>query len=400
MTSLRNLPGALVFHSRSLRALAAGRSVVSGAIGFAAGFLVFIRVRDSSGAAVAQSPYVRVPPGVLESFLDLHLLQMLLFVFMVYVPVLIVLSNAFAGDGLGWSVSRVEYADHLSALLPVWGMLFLTGAPLLPVFFLAGGLEISAGELWLGLSMAAYTAWGVRVLNYLSWLATLGVCLLSMAALPVLYLLTNFLIALPFFILVPLLYVFVLRFQELMAMRSSLRGVRENLRRLTLNPRDADAHYQLGLLHFRNGHPEAAQGYFQEALAIDPEEAEYHYFSGRILEAKGKWTEALEAYEATYRLSPEFGQGDIFREVGKGYLHAGQLSKACEFLRYFLDRRPSDPEGRYWLAVALGKTDDVEGMRAQLRLVLEQARSSPRFFRRENREWIYRSRRLLHGRQK
>ena len=104
---------------------------------------------------------------------------------------------------------------------------------------------------------------------------------------------------------------------------------------------------------------------------------------------------ALEEYEETYRLNPEQSLGDIFREVGKAYLHTGNVDKAIEFLEFFLQTRGSDPEGRYWLAVALHKQGKPEEMRVQLNTILEQARSNPRFFRKEKRAWVLRARTLL-----
>jgi tetratricopeptide (TPR) repeat protein len=109
----------------------------------------------------------------------------------------------------------------------------------------------------------------------------------------------------------------------------------------------------------------------------------------------GEWPEALEQYEETYRLDPEYGVGDIFREVGKGYLHTGNIEKGMEFLTFFLKKRVSDPEGRFWLAVALKKKGNLEEMRLQLNLILEQARSLPRFFRKKNREWLYLARNMI-----
>ncbi len=393
MTFLLDVLRTLAFRSRSLRALASRRAVVPAFVCLAIGFFAFVLMRSN----VTQDTlhYVQARPSSLEFFLDSHVLQMLLFLSLVYVPLIVALSNAFADDGLGFSISRSEYASHLSALFPLWGMLFLLGAPLVPYFLTLGFLEISAGELWLMLAAVVYTVWAVKEMDYLPVAAALGVFLLSLLSLPVLFVLTNFLLALPFFLVLPLLYVFLQRFRELMAVRTLLRGFRQHLRTLTLNPRDADAHYQLGLLHFRRGHLDAARGYFEQSLAIDPEDADHHYYMGRIYEAREEWPKAADEYEATYRLSPEYGQGDIFREVGKGYLHTDRLDKALEFLKFFLERRGSDPQGRYWLAVALqhaGKTDE---MRAQLTTLLDQARSSPRFFRREHREWIYRARMFL-----
>lgn len=395
MTFLLDVLKALAFRSRSLRALASQRAAVPAFICLAIGFFAFVLMRSS----VTQDalPYVQERPSSLEFFLDSHVLQMLLFLSLVYVPVIVALSNAFAGDGLGFSISRSECASHLSALFPLWGMLFLLGAPLVPYFLTLGFLEISAGELWLMLTTVVYTVWAVKEMDYLPVAAALGVFLLSLLSLPVLFVLTNFLLALPFFLVLPLLYVFLQRFRELMATRTLLHGFRQHLRTLTLNPRDADAHFQLGLLHFRSGHLDAARGYFEQSLAIAPEDADHHYYMGRIYEAREEWPKAADEYEATYRFSPEYGLGDIFREVGKGYLHTDRLDKALEFLKFFLERRGSDPQGRYWLAVALQRAGKMDEMRAQLNTILDQARSSPRFFRREHREWIYRARIFLHS---
>jgi len=397
MSYLRDLSGALAFRSGSLHNLAARRSVAPGIACFSAGYLAFVLVRNSSYAAGGGPARMGGVWSVAVILLDIHLIQMLLFLSLVYVPVLVALCNAFSGDGLGFSMSRLEYSEHVSALFPLWGVLFLIGAPILPVF-LALGLEgISAGELWLMVSSLVYTVWAVKEINYLPVSAALGVAGISILTLPVLFLLTNFLLSLPFFILLPLLYIFIIRFRELVSAKQAERVFLQHLRSLTQNPRDADAHYQIGLLHFRRNQWEPAQRYFEKALAINPEDPEVKYFLGRVHEARGEWQKALDQYEVTYRLNPEFGLGDIFREVGKGYLNTGNIEKAIEFLQFFLQQRASDPEGRYWLAVALQEAGRPDEMRDQLNTILVQARSNPRFFRKEHRQWIYRARMLLHG---
>lgn len=400
MTFLLDILGTLAFRSRSLRALAARRALFPPVIWLAIGFLAYVFVRNSVYSSLESVPYVQAPPSFLESLLSTNLIQILLFFSLVYVPALIALSNLFAGDGLGFTISRAEYTSHVSALFPLWGTLFLIAAPIqwiVPQFLVLGVLSISIGLLWLILSIVAYTVWAVREINYIPAAAALGVIVLSWFTLPVFYLLATFLLALPFFILLPFVYVFAMRLRELLAVRGSLRDFQQHLHSLTLNPRDADAHYQLGLLHLQRAHLDAAQGYFEQALAVDPQDPDYHYSMGRAFEARGEWPRAMEEYEATYRLNPEYGLGDIFREVGKGYLHTDRLDKAIEFLKFFLERRSSDPEGRYWLAFALRRSGKLDEMRIQLNTILEQARTSPRFFRREKREWIYRARVLLRG---
>ncbi len=400
MNFFADLLGTLLFRHGSLQALASRRAVFRPLLCLAAGFLAYVLVRNSVYAVLVRSPYVSGPESSLEFFLDLNLLQILIFLSLIYVPALVALSNKFAGDGLGFSITRIEYISHLSAFLPLWGMLFLIAAPfqwLFPQFLVLGNFSISVGLLWLLMLMVTYTVWAVREMDYIPTIAALGAFALSWLTLPVFFILTRFLLALPFFILIPLLYIFVQRFRELMAAHNAERSFRRHLHSLTLNPRNADAHYQLGLLHYRHRNLDAAQTYFDQALAIDPEDPDYHYFLGRVYEARGDWHSALGEYETTYRLSPEYALGDIFREVGKAYLHEKSLDKAAEFLRFFLSRRASDPEGRYWLAVALLEAGDRDEARIQLNTMLDQARATPRFFRKENREWIHRARMLLHN---
>jgi tetratricopeptide (TPR) repeat protein len=393
MTFLLDILKILIFRSRSLRLVAARHLIVPGFFLLAVGFFAFVSVRSHM---TQEAPaYLLGRPGLLEYLLESHVLQMILFLSLVYVPAVAALSNAFSGDGLGFSISRSEYADHLSVLFPLWGMIFLIGAPLVPYFIQLGYVEINLGELWLLVAMTIYTVWAIHETSLIPFAAAFGVFILSWITLPVLFVLTNYLLALPIFMALPLVYVFIQRLRELLATRTLLRGFHQHLRTLTHNPRDADAHFQLGLLHYRSGHMEAAKGYFEQSLAIDPQDPDCHYYMGRVYEAGREWAKATDEYEATYRLNAEYARGDIFREVGKGYLHTDRLDKALEFLRFFLERCSSDPEGRYWLGAALKQAGKTDEMRVQLNTVLDQARTSHRFFRCENRDWICRARTLL-----
>jgi tetratricopeptide (TPR) repeat protein len=245
------------------------------------------------------------------------------------------------------------------------------------------------------LLLLGYTFWAIKQLNYLSPVQALGVFLLTWFTAPLYYVLASFLFALPLFIMIPLIF---FGYQWLRGYQSAHIGERayqQHLHTLTANPQDADAQYQLGLIYLKRRSLDAARRYFESAIKIDPVDADYHYYLGRAFELKGEWARALEQYEETYRINPEHGLGDIFREVGKGYLHTGNPEKAIEFLNFFLTKRGSNPEGRYWLAVALKESGDTAQMNAQLQMIVEQARSNPRFFRKENREWIYRARNLI-----
>jgi tetratricopeptide (TPR) repeat protein len=399
MISLRDLFNMLAFRKQALRTQAARQAPGTGVIYFSVGYLIYALVRNSVYASELSLPQA----GFIYLFLNLNLVQIVLFLILVYIPVMIILGNAISGDGLSLSFSRQEYRSHLSVLMPLWGILYLITTPL--QWLIPGAHSIAPAEmLVIEFSIGAfirlalilvYTIWSIKQLNYLSFPQALGVLTLSLLALPVYIILTSFLSALAFFLIIPVLYFGYQRVRSLFYTQANERAFQQSLQSLTLNPQDADAHYQLGLIHLKRRNLDAARKYFENALQIDPNDAECHYSLGRTYELKEEWTRALDHYEETYRLNPEFSRGDIFREVGKGYLHTGNVEKGMEFLQHFLKNRSSDPEGRYWLAVALQKIGDLEQMRVQLNTIIEQARSNPRFFRKENREWIYRARNLM-----
>ncbi len=398
MTYLRSLLGTLAFRASSLRVLAEKHAIIAGIACFSAGFLTYALMRKVVQTYALNAIYASTPEADLVeislSGLFLTLAQTVLFFLLIYVPGIILLSSFISGDSLGFWVPRDQYRAHISALLPLWGVIFFVSA-FFQWYVLAEPIGIGLGQLVLVILMSAYSIWVIRELNYLSLGAGLGVFALSWLTLPVFYVLTTFLFALPFFIMIPVAYLGWQRMRTFVSAKSAERDFQHHLHTLTLNPQDADAHHQLGLIHLKRRNLDAAQRCFSTAIKIDSKDADYHYFLGRVFELRGDWPRALESYEETYRLNAEYGLGDIFREVGKGYLHTDRVEKAMEFLKFFLETRGSDPEGRYWLAVAFRMRGDPANMAAQLKTLLEQAHTNPRFFRKENRQWIYRARMLL-----
>lgn len=396
MTYLRDLIGTLAFRTRAVRGMEERRAWMPGLLVFVLGFLAYAWVRNSVYAVLqSASPG---PQNALEAFLDLNLLQSLLFLLAIYIPVLILGANSVAADGVGVSLSRQEYRAHAAVLLPLWGIGSLVAAPvqwLAPHFLIIGGLEISVGMLIRLLLLCVYTLWAIQRLNYLGITQTLCVCALSCLTFPAYYVLTAYVQAIPIFILIACMPAAYRWLRSSIAARAQTRVSRQSLQALASNPQDAKAHYQLGLVHLARGNPAAAQGYFASAVRIAPQKPEYHYGFGRACALKGAWPEALEHYEEAHRIDPDCSRGDLMRAMGKAYVHAGCAEKGRELLDSFLARRDSDPEGRYWYAVALRETGEAELARFQLTRILEQARVNPRGFRKRNREWIHRARVLL-----
>ena len=395
MTSLRDILGLMRFREESLRSLAAHRSPLLPLGIFLAGFLTFGLVRSLVYAELREQ---QAAAGPLDYLFSLNAIPALVYFALILVPLLISLSNALAGDGLGFTVSLRDCRTWLMALFPLWGVLFLVAAPvqwLLPHFLVLGEFGISIGLLVLSSLMIFYTTWSTGRLAGVPPPMAAAVVVLSCLTLPVLYLLASR----PYGALLALVVAVIFLCRSRLRVRAARsrveRALEQRIAALEVKLQDAEAQRRTGMMQLQLGRLKAAAASLGQAVQLRPDLPEYHYDLGRIFEAGGDWPAALARYEAARDLAPDCCQGNVMREAGKGYLHTGATDKAVELLRSFLREHASDPEARYWLSVALQKADCTEEMSIQLHTLLEQARSNPSQSRKENREWVLRARAMV-----
>lgn len=395
MTSLRDVPRLLLLRDESLRSLSARGSLLLSPAVFLSGFVAFGLVRAAVYAELCEP---QAAAGLLGNMFSLNIVPALVYFALIVVPLLISLSNALAGDGLGFTVSRKESLDWLRVLLPLWGLLFLVAAPvqwLLPQFLVLGDFGISIGLLVLSSLMFFYTIWAAGRLAGVAPPIAGAAVVIACLTLPVL----NLLAARPYWALLVLVAAAILYCWNRLRVRAAgnrvERALEQRIAALEVKLQDAEAQRRTGMMQLQLGRLQAAAVSLGRAVQMRPDMPDYHYDLGRVLEVEGDWQAALERYEAARGLAPDCCQGNVVREAGKGYLHTGAADEAVDLLRSFLKEHGSDPEARYWLAVGLQRTDCPEEMIIQLHTLLEQARSNPRQSRRENREWILRARALV-----
>lgn len=116
----------------------------------------------------------------------------------------------------------------------------------------------------------------------------------------------------------------------------------------------------LGSLLADQGHPAEAAGYFERALALNPDLPQAHLDLGTVLRAMGRREEALVHFETALRLSPE-SPGAHF-DVGIGLADARRLPEAVVRFERALELRPDYPEAENALGNALrqlGRTPEA-----------------------------------------
>ena len=268
-------------------------------------------------------------------------------------------------------------------------MVSLTGgAQLLPlVFSYAVTLPVFLAWVWVGVHEVFRMGWARALLAVAGASAAIFI---TAPALPLL----SVVLGSPFLLL---LIFFVARsyFVEATRAQQARASFRQNLEAATLNPADASAHYNLGLLHQQRKEYGEARSRFQRAVEIDPEEADAHYQLGRIARAEGRLPEAIAHFGEVVARDEAHAQHEVWREVGATYLAAGQFGDARDALERFLARRASDPEALYLMGRAAAGLGDPRGAREWMLRCVEAVRTAPAYKYRADKRWLNEAQQFL-----
>jgi Tfp pilus assembly protein PilF len=159
------------------------------------------------------------------------------------------------------------------------------------------------------------------------------------------------------------------------------------LHNATVNPKDADAHIQLGLIYSQRKQDAKAFEHFNKAFEIDKTEIDANYELGKIARRKGDLQTALNHFSTVVEQNDKHALSEIWREIGATYLEAAMFTEAREALEKFVERRPVDSEGLYYLGKVYQAQNDLEKAREMFEQAIESARTSPDYRRRELRHW-------------
>ena len=163
---------------------------------------------------------------------------------------------------------------------------------------------------------------------------------------------------------------------------------KQNLEAATLNPVDASAHYNLGLIHQQRGDLDAARKRFERAVKIDENEIDSHYQLGRIARQQQRPSDAIGHFEQVVARDPSHSQYEIWREVAATYIAAGQFEDARTALEQFLEHRPSDPEGLYLMGRAHAGLGHRREAASSMQACIEAVKTSPAYKYRMSKRWL------------
>jgi len=130
----------------------------------------------------------------------------------------------------------------------------------------------------------------------------------------------------------------------------------------------------LGILAAREGNTDEAIGFFQKALALNPEHAVALQNLGNAYRQKKDWDAARKTLEHALALSPDDAEANY--GLGMVYAQLNDTSRANEFLQKALAARPAYPEALNNLGILYLRTGRSEEAKKSF---AESIRVAPRF---------------------
>jgi tetratricopeptide (TPR) repeat protein len=252
---------------------------------------------------------------------------------------------------------------------------------------IAGGLFRSIKLMFIALGMVL----SVKEVFRFSVLRSLGVTICAIIAAVIISPLWSFLFR--HIVGSPLLFFFVFMllrgyFSDFMGQQRAKAAFKQNLETATLNPADASAHYNLGLIHQSRGEYDQAIERFKRAIEIDPEEFDASYQLGRIARSQKRYADAIQYFEQVVTRNPAHSLHEIWREVAATYIAADQFDDARTALEQFLEQRPSDPEGLYLMGRAHAGLGHKREATSLMQQCIEAVKSAPAYKYRTSKRWM------------
>lgn len=329
------------------------------------------------------------------SFAPQNFYQPLLSLSIFYVPFAILLMSLLGGIGGFGVVLQRSYSELATCSLTAWAAahlpfavagIFLYSQNISPLVFF---VMWAASSLLFGVLMvfALRTVFGANfgtaiLVVSLAWLSfSLGIYVFRI---------------IPLWLFSPFLLIFAFLYFG-GALTGRVRGFGDAFRRkqdfkrflhnATVNPRDADAHVQLALIYLQRRQEDKAQEHLNKAFEIDENEIDANYELGKLARRRGELQTALNHFSVVLEQNDKHALSEIWREIGATYMEAGMLTEAREALEKFVERRPVDSEGLYYLGNVLKTQGETEKSREMYEQAIESAKTAPAYRRRELRYW-------------
>jgi tetratricopeptide (TPR) repeat protein len=148
---------------------------------------------------------------------------------------------------------------------------------------------------------------------------------------------------------------------------------------------------KLGALLLSSGQAKRAIEPLKRAAAGEPESSEWSYRLGCALLATGRAQEALAALRETADRNAEYAYGAVQLRLAEAQHAVGEFEAEVRTLQSYEDVHSANPESAYRMGLALRRLGRGAEARACFARVGTLYAHTPRFRRRHQRAWMWRS---------
>lgn len=318
---------------------------------------------------------------------------------LVFLPAVIFI-RAISGFGSFPVLLRSDYGSLLLCGLMAWAAAYL---PLAAGIWIIG-MQVNLIPVFIAINLyfAVLVAMSIRTVLGVGFASAMGFTMASCGAAVLGIALSDFAGPLKYYAMSPFLlyYGYMMFGSDVRSLGEGLRGrqhFQQQLQYATTNPRDADAHYQLGLVYQKRRQYTEASARFQRAVEIDPSEADAHYQLGRIAREQGRFDDAIRFLKAAAAFDDKLAMSEVWRELGAAYFGASRFEEAAAALAKYTNRRAYDPEGLYWYGKTLLALQRFAEARAAFEQCVEAVETTPKHLRAHVRKWRGVARTALKG---
>lgn len=350
--------------------------------------LVYVQPRRAFGLMLDAGSLFFAAGAAVAVMLGLQVLSQLAPVAFLFAPAMAVILASWLGRGsMGVALQR-DYAPVLACVMLAWAASHVF---VIPIAYLAPQVLNIARVVAIAyfLILSAFAAQAVAGASALQAIGTvIGAGAIAVGG----YYASDQIGGVSHLLFSPFLLIFL--YPVIRGYYDSFSGglrTRQNFRRTleaaTLNPRDADAHYQLGLIYQERRNYAEAVSRFTKAAQIDPSDPGAHHQLGVIAREQGRFDEALGHLSKAHAIDQKHSSSEVWRELGATNFELGNLEPACAQLETYVDRREYDPQGLYWLGRTYKALNRPAEARSAFERAMEAARTAPRHLRRHTAKW-------------
>ncbi len=171
--------------------------------------------------------------------------------------------------------------------------------------------------------------------------------------------------------------------------------IRDLRRLIALNPHDARALKELGILMADRGDSKSAQGYFERAAPRMSDDPEFQYYHGITAARNGDIRKGRALIESALQVSPRLKYGEPYLMLAEVYIDRGDFKEALPLLGNFERIYHASPRGLYQMGLVKLKLGMEKEGTDMLKEAIRTFKTSPRYKRKTERKWVWKARLLL-----